>query len=166
MMQAAKYGSLHNPVSYRQNVSVLDQPSGTIGPVWFHLALLKHSGLFAQEEVLSCQCAARPGNAHEDTHEIARDGRQRGEAVCQQLEDGSGHERPALYATRLATGGWAKFMRTTLLRTLPKALVQRQILEAILFFRCNNTLLGGSDRPIFWHCNRKLPVTFQCAAGI
>src|SRR5215467_1719235 len=32
--------------------------------------------------------------------EIARDGGQRGEAVCQRLEDGAGHERPALHVTR------------------------------------------------------------------
>src|SRR5215472_15507654 len=37
------------------------------------------------DEVLGCQCAARPGNEHEETDEIACDGRQRGEAVCQRL---------------------------------------------------------------------------------
>jgi hypothetical protein len=53
-------------------------------PVWLHLALLKQCDLFAQEEFLGCQCAARPGNEHEEAHETGRDGRQRGEAVCQQ----------------------------------------------------------------------------------
>ena len=32
--------------------------------------------------------------------DIARDEEQRGEAVCQQLEDGAGHERSALHVTR------------------------------------------------------------------
>jgi hypothetical protein len=36
-----------------------------------------------------------------------RDGRQRGEAVCQRLEEGAGHERPALHVTRrYATANW------------------------------------------------------------
>ena len=61
-----------------------DQPSGIMRPVWLHLALLKQCDLFAQEEFLGCQCAARPGNEHEEAHETGRDGRQRGEAVCQQ----------------------------------------------------------------------------------
>src|SRR5262245_8085608 len=60
-----------------------NQPSGIIGPVWFHFALLKQRELFAQEEVLGSQCAARPGNEHEETDEIGRDEGQRREALCQ-----------------------------------------------------------------------------------
>ena len=77
-----------------------DQSGGIMGPVWFHLTLLEQSELFAQEEILSSQCAARPGNEHEETEEIARDEGQRVEAVLQQLEDGARHERSALHVTR------------------------------------------------------------------
>ena len=91
-----------------------DQPSGILGPVWFHLVLLKQRERLGQEEVLGCQCAARPGSEHEKTDEITRDEGQSVEAVCQQLEDGAGHERSALRdVTRLPTGGRAKFLRTT-----------------------------------------------------
>jgi hypothetical protein len=45
-----------------------------MGPVWPHLALLEQGELFAQEEVLGSQCAARPGNEHQETDEIAGDG--------------------------------------------------------------------------------------------
>ena len=45
-----------------------------MGPVRFHVALLKQRELFAQKEVLGSQCAARPGNEHEETDEIAGDG--------------------------------------------------------------------------------------------
>jgi len=49
--------------------------------------------------------------------EITGDEGQRDEAVCQQLEDGAEHERSALNATRLPTGGRAKFLRTTTLHS-------------------------------------------------
>jgi hypothetical protein len=49
------------------------QASGVMCPMRFHLALLKQRELFAQEEVLGSQCAARPENEHEETDEIARD---------------------------------------------------------------------------------------------
>ena len=51
------------------------QSSGVKGPVWLHLAFLKQRQLFAQEEVLGCQCAARARNEYEETDEIACDGR-------------------------------------------------------------------------------------------
>jgi hypothetical protein len=35
-------------------------------PLWFLLALLEQSELFAQEKILGSQCAARPGNEHEE----------------------------------------------------------------------------------------------------
>jgi len=44
-----------------------------VGAVWLQLALLEQGELFAQEEVLGSQCAARPGNEHEETDEITRD---------------------------------------------------------------------------------------------
>ena len=53
------------------------EPSGIIGPVWLHVALLEQRELFSQEEVLGCQCAARPRNKHEEMDEITRNGRQR-----------------------------------------------------------------------------------------
>jgi hypothetical protein len=49
-----------------------NQPSGIIGAVWLHLPFLEQGKLFAQEEVLGSECAARPGNEDED--EIARYG--------------------------------------------------------------------------------------------
>ena len=71
--------------------------------MWLQLALLEQGELFAQEEVLGSQCAARPGNEHEETDEIAHHEGQRG----QQLEDGAGHERSALHVTRrYATANW------------------------------------------------------------
>ena len=57
------------------------EPSGIIGPVWLQLPLLEQGELLAQEEVLGSECAARPGNEHEETDEIARDGGQRPEAM-------------------------------------------------------------------------------------
>jgi hypothetical protein len=51
---------------------VQQNPSGIIGAVWLHLALLKQGKLFAQEEVLGSECAARPGNEDEQVDEIAR----------------------------------------------------------------------------------------------
>jgi hypothetical protein len=84
-----------------------NQPSRIIGAVWLHLALLKQGELFAQEEVLGSECAAGPGNEHEEMDEIARYGRQRREALCQRSKDGAGHERPALHVTRrYATADW------------------------------------------------------------
>jgi hypothetical protein len=72
-----------------------------------HLALLEQGELFAQEEVLGSQCAARPRSEHDQMDEIARDGGQRIEAVCQQLEDGARHERSASHVTRrYATAKW------------------------------------------------------------
>jgi hypothetical protein len=64
-----------------------NQPSGIIGAVWLHLPLLEQSELFAQEEVLRSECAARPGNEHEEVDEIARYGPQRREALCQWSKD-------------------------------------------------------------------------------
>jgi hypothetical protein len=52
-----------------------------MGPVWFHVALLKQRELFAQKKVLGCQCPARPGNEQEETDRIARDGGQRPESA-------------------------------------------------------------------------------------
>ena len=57
------------------------QPSGIISAVWLCLPLLQQGELFAQEEILGSQCAAGPGNEHEETDEIARDGGQRPEAM-------------------------------------------------------------------------------------
>ena len=75
--------------------------------MWLQLALLEQGELFAQEEVLGSQCAARPGNKHEEADEIAGEAGQRGEAACQQLEDGAGHERSALHITgRYALANW------------------------------------------------------------
>ena len=64
-----------------------NQPSVIIGAVWLHFPLLKQSKLFAQEEVLGSECAARPGNEDEEVDEIARYGRQRREALCQRSKD-------------------------------------------------------------------------------
>jgi len=36
-----------------------------VGAVWLDLALLEQGELFAQEEVLGSQCAARPANERE-----------------------------------------------------------------------------------------------------
>ena len=58
-----------------------NQPSGIISAVWLCLPLLEQGELFAQEEILASQCAAGPGNEHEETNEIARDGGQRPEAM-------------------------------------------------------------------------------------
>ena len=58
-----------------------NQPSGIISAVWLCLPLLQQGELFAQEEILASQCAAGPGNEHEEADEIARDGGQRPEAV-------------------------------------------------------------------------------------
>ena len=67
------------------------EPSGIIGPVWLQLPFLEQRELLSQEEVLGCQRTARPRNEYEEMGEIARNGRQRREAVCQRLEDGAGH---------------------------------------------------------------------------
>src|SRR5215472_5084299 len=69
-------------------------------PEWLHLPLLKQRELFSQIEVLGCQCAARPHSEHEDTGEIVRYRRQRGEAVCQRSENGAWHERLVIHVTR------------------------------------------------------------------
>ena len=71
----------HAPQNYH------NQPSGIIGAVWLHLPLLEQGKLFAQEEVLGSECAARPGNEHEEMDEIARYGRQRREALCQRSKN-------------------------------------------------------------------------------
>src|SRR5262249_61907817 len=78
-----------------------NQPSGIIGPVWLHLPLLEQGELLTQEEVFSCQRAARSRNEYEEMDEIARYGRQRRDALCQRSKDGPRHERPALHATLL-----------------------------------------------------------------
>ena len=49
-----------------------NQPSGIIGAVWLHLPFVEQGKLFAQGEVLGCQCAARPGTEDEEVDEIAR----------------------------------------------------------------------------------------------
>ena len=64
-----------------------NQPSGIISAVWLHLPLLEHGELFAQEDVLGSECAARPKNEHEEVDEIARYGRQRRETLCQLSKD-------------------------------------------------------------------------------
>jgi hypothetical protein len=51
-----------------------NQSRGIMGPVCFHLALLKQGELFAQIEVLGCQCAARPRSEHKEADEIVGDG--------------------------------------------------------------------------------------------
>ncbi len=58
------------------------EPSGIIGPVWPHLALLEQRELFSQEEVLGCQRAARPRSDNEEMDEIVHNGQQRREAMC------------------------------------------------------------------------------------
>ena len=68
--------------------------------MWLQLPLLEQRELFSQEEVLGCQRAARPRNENEEMNEIAHNGRQRREAMCQRLEDGTGHKRLALHVTR------------------------------------------------------------------
>ena len=93
-----------------------DQSGRIMGPVWFHPALLEQSELFAQEKILGSQCAARPGNEHEETEEIAGEPEQRVEAVRQQLKNGARHERLTLHVTRrYAAANWAgtEFLRTT-----------------------------------------------------
>jgi hypothetical protein len=65
------------------------ESSGIIGPVWLHLPLLEQRELFSQEEVLACQCAARPRNEHEEMDEIVRNGRQRREACVSTVGRGS-----------------------------------------------------------------------------
>ena len=64
-----------------------NQPSGIIGAVRLHLPLLEQGKLFAQEEVLGSECAARPGNEHDEVDEIARCGQQRRETLCQRSKD-------------------------------------------------------------------------------
>jgi hypothetical protein len=75
--------NVHQGVTPREQATqnYHNQPSGIISAVWLHLPLLEQGELFAQEEVLGSQCAARPGNEHEETDEIARDGGQRPEAM-------------------------------------------------------------------------------------
>jgi hypothetical protein len=90
-----------------------NQPRGIVVAVWLDLALLEQGELFAQEEVLGCECTARPGNEHQEMDEITRDRRLRRETACQCSKPGAGHERSALHVTRLPTGGRAKFLRTT-----------------------------------------------------
>ena len=58
--------------------------------VWLDLALLEQGELFAQEEVLGCQCAARPRGEDKEMDEITRHHRQRRETVCQHSEPGAG----------------------------------------------------------------------------
>jgi hypothetical protein len=76
---------VHQGVTPREHTAQYHhhQSCGIVHSVWLHLALLEESELFAQEEVLGSECAARPGNEHKETNEIAGDGRQRGEAVFQ-----------------------------------------------------------------------------------
>src|SRR5215471_3840505 len=90
------------------------QPSGIIGAVWLHFPLLKQGKLFAQEEVLGSECAARPGNEDQEVDEIARYGRQRRETLGQRskIEPGMNAQLYTLRdVTRLPTGGWTKFLR-------------------------------------------------------
>ena len=68
--------------------------------MWLQLPLLEQRELLSQEEALGCQRTARPRNEYEEMGEIARNGRQRREAVCQRSEDGAGHKRLALHVTR------------------------------------------------------------------
>ena len=63
-----------------------NQPSGIIGTVWFHLPLLEQNELFAQEKILGSQCAARSGNEHEETEEIAGDDGQRVESAMKERQ--------------------------------------------------------------------------------
>ena len=74
---------VHQGVTPREHVAQNhhDQPSGIIGQVWLHLALLEQGELFAQKEVLGLPVPARPGNQHDKTNEIEGDGGQRPEAV-------------------------------------------------------------------------------------
>jgi hypothetical protein len=69
-----------------------NQPRRIVRPVWLHLALLEQGELFAQEEVLGCECAARPKKQAKEMDEIAGDGVQRREVVGQLSENGAGHE--------------------------------------------------------------------------
>jgi hypothetical protein len=63
--------------------------------------------LFSQIEVLGCKCAARKHTEHEETNEIVRDGRQRGEAVFQGSEDETGYKCLASHVTRRSvTANW------------------------------------------------------------
>ena len=52
-----------------------NQPSGIMGAVWLHLALLEQGELFTQEEALGRQRAARSRNEYEEMDEISRYGR-------------------------------------------------------------------------------------------
>src|SRR5215469_1826998 len=75
---------VHQGVTPREHAPQNDhnEPRGIVGTVWLDFALLEQGELLAQEEVLGSQCAAGPGNEHEDTDEITRDEGQRVEAVC------------------------------------------------------------------------------------
>ena len=77
--------NVHQGVTPREQAAqnYHNQPSGIISAVWLHLPLplLEQGELFAQEAVLGSECTARPGNEHEETNEIARDGGQRSEAM-------------------------------------------------------------------------------------
>jgi hypothetical protein len=76
------------------------QSCGIMRPACLHLPLLKQRELFSQIQVLGCQCAARPRREHEETDEIVRYERQRGEAVSQRTEDETGHKCLASHFTR------------------------------------------------------------------
>src|SRR6516164_9467358 len=62
---------VHQGVTPREHVAQNhhDQPSGIIGQVWLHLALLEQRELFTQEEGLGCERAARPRNEDEEMDE-------------------------------------------------------------------------------------------------
>jgi hypothetical protein len=74
---------VHQGATPREHVPQNDhnQPRGIVGSVWLQRALLEQGELFAQGEVLASQCAARPGNEHQEADEITRDEGQRGKAV-------------------------------------------------------------------------------------
>src|SRR5215471_10696080 len=83
---------VHQGVTPREHAAQYHhhQSRGIMRPAWLHLPLLKQREPFSQIQVLGCKCAARPRSEHEETDEIVRDGRQRGEAVSQGTEDETG----------------------------------------------------------------------------
>ena len=71
----------------RPRMTITSRVESWGGPVWLPLALLEQCEMFAQEEVLGSECAARPGDEDEEVDEIARYGRQRREALGQRSKD-------------------------------------------------------------------------------
>jgi hypothetical protein len=105
--------NVHQGITPRKHAPQNDhnQPRGIVARCGFTLRSWNKASCLRKKRF-----SAASARRDRETSEIVGNEGQRGEAVCQQLEDGAGHKRSALHVTRrytTANCGRAKVVRST-----------------------------------------------------